>query len=554
MRTFPEKFPLNPQIQLRDPQAIGPDRYMQYLLSGNSKQAIIVAATGVGKSIMIGEIVRRVLNIKPTSRIGVITMTRELVQQDYKDMKFVCSKIPVGIVMSALGKKEYNKQVIIGSIQSLYKALKHTGKFDFIIIDECHNVPFSDQDTAMYIKFLKANAEMQPKMRMLGLTATPWRGTKPMWGWWDAPFDDVVYEYGLGDALRDGYLVPPETLVSPVQMDRTNLEINKQTGEYTEKSLKAAAEASRGVTEKAVMETLQVFHDEARNSSCTFASSIEHAEEIAQMYRDCGVEARAVHGGMKKAERETTVNRFADGKYQFIVNMMVLTTGWDHKPLDLLTVLREIGSSSTWLQIIGRGMRLSPATNKSYCRVLDYTNSTATHGPLDLIKPPEPPKRKAEAREDALGALKECPDCEELIPASARECPHCQFQFEYETSGLSLNDEATNAAMISSQMKERWLPVSGLECHKHVKPGKSDSLCVRYVNGLKEVTREWLPFDSGFAGQGIAQEKWLRLRGARPAPSSTQEALRRQGELRAPAAITVFRDGDWDRVERLKHE
>jgi len=531
-------------IKLRSHQHEAAEALIKYWWSGGGNP-VINASTGSGKSVLIANICRRILEMSPATRIGVLTTTKELVKQDYSAINALMPFAPAGIVMSGLNRKDYDSQIIVGSVQTLYRALGKTGGFHCLLIDECHLVPGTDKDHSMYQKLFKANREIVPNFRMVGLTATPWRGGfGPIYGWEKAVFDEEIFELGLAESIEKGYLVPPVTKVMDVRMDVSGLKISRATGDYTERDLASIANDDK-INIPAVRETMDALAS-GRNSAVVFCASIEHATNVRDLFRKMGEPCEVVHGQLKRAERDRVIDGFRDGKFRVITNCNVLTIGFDHPKLDVVTVLRPCGSTALWLQVVGRGLRTSPG--KTDCLVLDFTDNSTTHGPLDLIKAPPPPKSKI-AREDISG-VKSCPECSMILPIQARECP-CGYKFEFEQHALAINDEASTAALLSSQMaKPRMYAVESLFGSIHRKPGKPDSLRIEFMHGHRTTATIWLAL-GGFGGARYhAVKGWRALRGPDPVPNNAQEALDRIGELETPIAVTCKKDGQYQRVDK----
>ncbi|MFG6500186.1 helicase-related protein [Sulfitobacter sp. 1A15106] len=552
---MPDRFPLNPKVQFRQHQMEAPQALMDYWRKGGGNPVIDIA-TGGGKSILIAEAVRQILNVAPHSRIGIITISKELVTQNEDACKLVCPRMPTGVVMAGLNRKEYKSQVIIGSVQTLYRALGKTGGFHAILVDECHLVPLFpafDQeagerkpDTTMFGKLLAENAKIVPNFRIAGFTATPWRESNmPIFGWERGRFSEVIYRMGIGEAIEKGYLVPPVTRVMENQINTAGLKVSSATGDFIEKQLAAVANDDK-INIPAVRDTIEAL--ETRNSAVVFCASIDHATRVRDIFRDAGTPAEVVHGQLKKAEREKIINDFRAGKFRVLVNCQVLLIGFDHKALDLITVLRPTRSSSAWLQLVGRGLRVSPTTDKLDCLVLDYTENSEHFGPIDLIEAPKPPKPKL-PREDDIGNLRDCPECMALVSISSRVCPGCGYEFPVTEKGLQIADEASQAVLLSTQsLPDRKFKVTSWMSSRQQKMGKPPYLRVDHFDGYKTRCSEFILLEHGGAPRSRATRWWAEHGGLNPAPETVDEALQRWSEVKPPSAVVLRKDGKWDRV------
>jgi hypothetical protein len=153
-----------------------------------------------------------------------------------------------------------------------------------------------------------------------------------------------------------------------------------------------------------------------------FCSTVQHAEHVCEAFRAAGVEAAVVWGEMPEAERRETLERFDRGEIRVIVNVMVLTEGWDCQPVSCIILLRPASFKSTMIQMIGRGLRKVdperyPNVQKDNCVVLDFGTSILLHGSIE---------------QDVFldgGGVKICNNCQATIPKQCPECPICGFEF-----------------------------------------------------------------------------------------------------------------------------
>jgi len=352
--------------------------------------------------------------------------------------------------------------------------------------------------------------------------------------------------------IKDGVLVPPRTQVSDTRISMAGKKKSATTGDWTEKDLAAVSNDDR-INIPAVRDTIEAL--KTRNSAVVFAASIEHAERVVDLFNQSGQPARMVHGAMDKALRKKNVDDFKAGKYRVVVNVVVLGIGFDHKPLDTVVLLRPMGSSALFLQFLGRGLRISPETGKIDCLLLDYTDTASEMGPIDMIKPPAPPRKKQEREEDDLGSVKECPKCNELIQRNLRICPGCGHEWEVITSGLVLNDEAAEVALLSDQkIPARWFEISGWWPRLHQKQGKPDSLRLEFLSGAKTRANLFLTLGHDYGAREKAVRYWKELGGRMPAPNNAHEGMDRLSEIACPTAIKCTKEGKYERVDAFTYE
>ncbi|SEL14437.1 DEAD/DEAH box helicase [Halomonas daqiaonensis] len=370
---------------------------------GTSDPAVVVLPTGSGKSLVIAE-----LASLARGRVLVLAHVRELVEQNHA--KYQAYGLEADIFSAGLGRKEAGRQVVFGSVQSVVRGLERFGDRDFtlLVIDECHRVsPAEDSSYRQVIDHLRA---ANPRLKILGLTATPYRlGQGFIYhrhhhgmvrGDENAFFRDCVFEQPLRLMVKQGYLAQPVRVDAAVE--RYDFSALFSTSGPAAGSLFREEELNRVVagnraTPGVIAEVVERARD--RQGVMLFAASVAHAEEIVG-YLPTG-EAALITGETPSAERERLISAFKACELKYLVNVAVLTTGFDAPHVDLIAILRPTESVSLYQQIVGRGLRLSPG--KRDCLVLDYAGN-----PWDLYAP-------------EVGAPKPAGDTE---PVQV-ECPAC---------------------------------------------------------------------------------------------------------------------------------
>ena len=331
--------------------------------------AVIVLPTGAGKSLVIAELAR-----VAKGRVLVMAHVRELVEQNHA--KFIALGLEAGIYSAGLDRKESHQKVIFGSIQSIARAdASFFQDFSLLVIDECHRV--STEGETQYFQVINKLRENNPDICVLGLTATPYRLG---YGW--------IYEYNVPKKLRHGkserffkkcifdlptrymisnhYLTPPVKIDSPVaSYDFSSLKLNGT--HFVQKQIEDLLKDQKRITPMIIQNIVDMSKD--RHGVMIFTSSVAHAKEIMQSLPP-KISALVV-GDTESGEREDIIKAFKERKLKFLVNVSVLTTGFDAPHVDVIALLRPTESASLYQQIIGRGLRLSPG--KEDCLILDYT-------------------------------------------------------------------------------------------------------------------------------------------------------------------------------------
>ena len=371
---------------------------------GSDDPAAVVLPTGSGKSLVIAELARLA-----RGRVLVLAHVRELVEQNHA--KYLAYGLAADIFSAGLKRKESARQVVFGSVQSVVRNLGRfaapdhpRGPFTLLVIDECHRV--SPAEDASYRRVIEALRAANPRLKVLGLTATPYRlGQGFIYhrhhhgmvrGDDDCFFRDCVFEQPLRLMVKQGYLAEPRRIDAAVERYDFSALAPSPSGLFREEELNRVAAGNRA-TPGIIAEVVERARD--RQGVMLFAASVAHAEEILG-YLPAG-EAALVTGETPSAERERLIAAFKARELKYLVNVAVLTTGFDAPHVDLIAILRPTESVSLYQQIVGRGLRLSPG--KRDCLILDYAGN-----PWDLYAPEVGAPRPASDSEPVQVA---CPAC-----------------------------------------------------------------------------------------------------------------------------------------------
>ncbi|MEZ9426054.1 DEAD/DEAH box helicase [Vibrio lentus] len=340
--------------------------------------AVLVLPTGAGKSLVIAELARLA-----KGRVLVLAHVKELVEQNHE--KYEGYGLKGSIFSAGLGRKETDQQVVFASVQSVVRNLdSFSNQFSLLVIDECHRVP--DEKTSSYQKVITHLRENNSGIKVLGLTATPYRLGM---GWLyqyhtrgqvrsEEPrfFRDCIFELPIRYLLDEGFLTPARMIDAPVlSYDFSQLK-PASTGRYKEAELDMVIEQSKRATPQIVDQIIELAKDKL--GIMVFAATVRHAQEILGLLPEG--ESSIVIGDTPTLERDQIISDFKERKIKFLVNVSVLTTGFDAPHVDLIAILRPTESISLYQQIVGRGLRLSPG--KKECLVLDYAGNS-----YDLYQP-----------------------------------------------------------------------------------------------------------------------------------------------------------------------
>ena len=384
---------------LRTYQQEAVDRTLDYFRKRRDP-AVIVLPTGAGKSLVIAELAKIAIG-----RVLVLAHVKELVEQNH--LKYESYGLHAGIYSAGLNQKDSEQKVIFGSIQSVAKAKDAFFKdFTLVVIDECHRVGLEpDSQYAKVITQLKLN---NPRICTLGLTATPYRlGLGWIYNYAlrgelktqeQRFFKHCIYDLPLEYMISNQYLTPPVQVDIPVTSYDFS-ELIEGGNAYTMAQLEEALHQQRRLTPLIIKNIIDITESDQRQGVMIFSSTVKHAQEI--MNHLPPGQARLVVGTTELSERDQIVHDFKQKAFKYLVNVSVLTTGFDAAHVDVIAILRPTESISLYQQIVGRGLRLD--TDKKDCLVLDYT------GMGHSIFSPEIGEKKTAS--ESVAVQVPCPEC-----------------------------------------------------------------------------------------------------------------------------------------------
>ncbi|WP_461535893.1 DEAD/DEAH box helicase family protein [Spongorhabdus nitratireducens] len=334
--------------------------------------AVVVLPTGAGKSLVISELGRIA-----RGRVLVLAHVKELVEQNHA--KYESYGLSASIFSAGLKRKEATEQVVFGSVQSVVRNLDafNDDNFTLLVIDECHRV--SAATDSSYHKVIDHLRSHNSRLKVLGLTATPYRLEQ---GWLyryhyqgavrtedDRFFQSCIFELPLSFMIREGFLTPATQVDAPVTWYDFSQLARDKYGQYREADLNKLLKGKGRVTQKIIAQVVQ--DAEKRQGVMIFAATVDHAREIFGYLPEA--EAALITGETPGAERDQLIEQFKQKQLKYLVNVSVLTTGFDAPHVDLIAILRPTESVSLYQQIVGRGLRL--ASDKKDCLVMDFAGN-----------------------------------------------------------------------------------------------------------------------------------------------------------------------------------
>jgi DNA repair protein RadD len=541
---------------LRDYQEAAVDSLFTYFAK-KSGNPIIALPTGTGKSVVIASFIQRACYQYPGTRIMKLTHSKELIEQNYERFLQLWPTAPAGVYSAGLKRKDTGNPIVFGGIGTVANADPEIfGRIDLLLIDECHLL--SPKNTTQYQKVIAGLKETNPYLKVVGLTATPYRMgtgmlTDPGQLFTDLAFDLTDLE-SFNWLLNQGYLSMLVPKMTALELDVSGVHLSG--GEFKQNELQAAVDQD-AVTRAAVAEMVE--HGVNRNHWLIFASGIEHAEHVTDILLEYGIRATYVHSKISTELRDARIDGFKAGYYQAVVNNGILTTGFDFPGIDLIGVLRPTHSASLWVQMLGRGTRpvYAPGFDlsgpqgrleaikqgpKQNTLVMDFAGNSRRLGP---INDPILPKKKGKGKGKGMAPIKVCPACMTYNHASVRFCTNCLDEFPKD---VKIEHEAGTAALIAdATIRISDLKVDRVTYRIHEKEGRPPSMQVSYFCGLS-MFREWVCFEHQGYPKHKAHQWWRERAGTILVPNTTTEAMTYVDDLRIPVNIRVQHKKSFDEV------
>jgi DNA repair protein RadD len=482
---------------------------------------ILVLPTASGKSIILAEFMRT-----SGARCLLTSHVQELVQQDYDKLDHKDK----GIYSAGLKRRDTKNQFIFASVQSIAPKAHLFEPFDLIIIDEAHRIP--NRSIGQYRQLIKILTLMNPKLKAIGLTATPYRLDGGLLTDGDL-FHRVAYEVPIKRLIQEKYLSPLISRGSRHKIDTTNIKVSR--GEFLLKQLEEQVLKGH-VTEQALDEALTLSQD--RRSFLVFCVSVEHARIAKEHLIKKGIKAEMLTGNTPKQKRKEIIEQFKKGEIKALTNCQVLTTGFDAPMVDCLIMLRPTMSVSLFVQMCGRGMRIAP--NKTDCLVLDYAGLIERHGPVDQVSIKSVKENGKIKKKLTKEPAKECPQCFVFCHPSTRECQECGFLFPPPVIEHFVN--ASGLDILGNSIKA----VDFIQYRMHTKNG-NNSLRIDYHYGSQSVS-EFKTFNNAYG------QEWWRKRANTTPPKTTEEALKRTDEMKEISHIKIKKSGKYWKVEGVVYK
>lgn len=322
------------------------------------KKTLLVLPTGCGKTIVFAKVAEEC--VKGGSRVLILAHRGELLDQ-------AADKIGKSTGLGCATEKAEQTclgswfRIVVGSVQSMMREKRlnqfPNDYFNTIIIDEAHHC-ISDS----YQKVLRHF----PDAEVLGVTATPDRGDMQNLG---TVFESLAYEYTLPKAIKEGYLSPIKAVTIPLKIDMSAVEV--QAGDFKSGDIATALDPYL----ESIAEEMEKYC--SNKKTVVFLPLVKTSQKFRDILNNHGFKAAEVNGDSK--DRAEILEAFDKDQYNVLCNSMLLTEGWDCPSVDCIVVLRPTKVRSLYCQMVGRGTRLSPETNKDHLLLLDFLWHTERH-------------------------------------------------------------------------------------------------------------------------------------------------------------------------------
>jgi len=525
-------------MELRPYQELTINALYDWLQTNETGNPCVVLPTGSGKSVVIGEFIKSAIQRYPDTRVVMLTHVRELIEQNHEKLVRLWPNAPVGIYSAGLGRREIERITYAG-IQSVRKKPEIFGKVNLVIVDEAHLI--SHKDEGGYRTLIAALRERNPRLRVIGFTATPWRLGHGRIDEGDAIFDALIEPVTIRELVFNKYLAPLVSRATDVRYDMDG--IHKRGGEYIESEMQERVDTD-DQNVKVATEIKALAGD--RRAWLLFCAGVKHAYHVRDALRTIGVSAETITGETPTRERDEIIERYKAGEIRAITNANVLTTGFDYPNIDLIALLRPTMSPGLYMQMVGRGFR--PKSHTDHCLVLDFAGVVAMHGPIPAVDAPEYTEPSGD-KEPGLAPSKECPACRWIVPAGVRYCinPDCDHEFVPEEKPMTLHHDDIMGEEASTLEVKYWA------WEKKVSKSGNDMIVVSYYGSPSDpILREYLLiWNDGFAGtkgRATLTDICSGLGVTWQSYQSVEDLMREVTMMPPPRRVRYERDGKYLRV------
>ncbi len=413
---------------------------------------LAVAPTGAGKTVMLSAVAGRVL-AEPDTRACVLAHRDELTAQNRSKFKRINPRLTTSVVDAR--QKSWDGRATFAMVQTLSREaqLSAMPALDLLVVDEAHHAAAPG-----YRRVIDRAIALNSDVKVFGVTATTQRGDGR--GLREV-FSNVADQITLGELIAAGHLVPPRTHVIDVGAQENLAKVRRSATDFDMTEVEAIMNREP-ITDAVIRHWREKASD---RKTIVFCSTVAHADSVCRAFVAAGIDAVLIHGELSNGERKARLTAYERGTAQVVVNVAVLTEGYDYTPTACIVLLRPSSHQSTLIQMVGRGLRTVdpaefPEVIKSDCIVLDFGTASLMHGRLEQAA-------QLDGRTgDGEAPSKDCPQCQATIPLACRECPLCGHEWptepvESDDDASALTDFAMTEIDLLQRSNFRWCDLFG---------------------------------------------------------------------------------------------
>lgn len=369
---------------------------------------ILCAPTGSGKTVIFSYMAKSAFDRGRS--VMIITDRIELLKQSggaLNQLGIIPFEIKAGHEPRTLGG-----QIYVAMVETLSRRMKDAryqrlvSGFDVVVFDEAHKQAFN-----------KLFPHIRENTVVIGATATPYRERtqKAL----SEFYQTLIEVTDIPALIQQGYLASPLSYGVPVDLSQ----IRMKAGEFDENSM--AAEYSRNRVYAGVIENY--LRLTPGKKALAFSANIESSMELCTQMELAGINVRHLDSNMNKYDRIKTLSWFRRTPDAVLCNVGILTTGFDAPEVEVIILYRATTSLPLFLQMVGRGSRVAPV--KDSFTILDFGENIHRHGFWEAQRRWSLEKAKKRKKQGA-SPVKNCPECNALVPAGVRVCAYCGHEFE----------------------------------------------------------------------------------------------------------------------------
>ena len=399
-------------------RALGAGAYFGFTTDGDHRYVMgdFTVTHNSGKTVMLSAVAGSLLS-EPETKACILAHRTELTDQNRSKFERVNPGLKTSVYDAH--QKSWEGRATFAMVQTLSRGsnLEQMPTLDLLVIDEAHHAV-----SPSYREVIDQVLRKNPKAAICGLTATPNRGDgKGL----RQVFSNLADQITLGEMIASGHLVAPRTYVIDVGAQDALRQVRRTAIDFDMNEVAAILNKTL-ITESVISNWRAKAQD---RKTIVFCSTVEHASDVCAAFNRAGIEAVLIHGELSQAERKQRLQAYESGSAQVVVNVAVLTEGYDYTPTSCVVLLRPSSYKSTFIQMVGRGLRTVdpqefPGVLKTDCVVLDFGTASLMHGLLEQETDLDGQLHDGDA------PTKDCPECGAVVPLAVMECPFCDHVWD----------------------------------------------------------------------------------------------------------------------------